>query len=196
MSILGINGSPRPTGYTGALVGDVLGGAAAAGAATELFQLGRMTVSPCIDCNACRPTARCAIDDDNQRFYRAVAEADSPKGLVIGTPIYLDHVSAQLKIWIDRLHAYNYTDLGDFMFPNGFRAVLVMTYGAADEHMYDFVVDWLAGLLEDRKVARVVDRIVLPGVPRLPIRVPEDVRQQAREAGRRLATSPHPKERP
>ncbi|NLF30745.1 MAG: flavodoxin family protein [Planctomycetes bacterium] len=188
MNILGINGSPRPAGHTGTLIGDVLAGAAEAGAATELFQLGRMTVSPCIDCDGCRATARCVLEDDNQRFYGAVAEARAPRGLVIGTPIYLDHVSAQLKVWIDRLHAYNYTKLGNFMFPDGFRAVLVVTYGAADPHLYDFVVDWLAGLIEDRKVARVVDRIVLPGTQRLPISLPEDVRQRARQIGRRLAT--------
>ncbi|MFW6153776.1 MAG: flavodoxin family protein [Planctomycetota bacterium] len=187
MSILGINGSPRPAGYTGTLVGDVLAGAAAAGAATELFHLGHMTVSPCIDCDACRATARCALDDGNQRFYRAVDAAEAPKGLVIGTPIYLDQVTAQLKAWIDRLHAYNFTKLGNYMFPEGFRAVLVVTYGAPDPHVYDFVVDWLAGLIDDRRVARVVDRIVLPATRRLPITMSDDVRQQAREAGRRLA---------
>jgi len=187
MSIIGVNGSPRPDGNTGSLVREVLNGAAAAGAETRLFQLGRMSISPCIDCAACRPTATCAIRDDNQAFYEAVAEARSPKGLVIGTPIYLDHISAQLKIWIDRLHAYNYNELGQHMFPEGFKAVLVVTYGAPKIDQYDAVADWIEELLDNRKFAAVTERIILSNAKRDPIDIPDDVLAKARQSGRRLA---------
>jgi len=186
MSIIGVNGSPRPDGNTGTLIREVLSGAAAAGADTQLLQLGRMDISPCIDCAACRPTAKCAIGDDNQAFYDAAAKARSPKGLVIGTPIYLDHISGQLKIWIDRLHAYNYTELGKHMFPEGFRAILVVTYGAPKADQYDSVVEWLSMLMKNLKYADVIETIVFNKAKRKPVDVPAELLTRARDAGRRL----------
>ena len=188
MSILGINGSPRPNGNTATLIHEVLAGAAEAGATTQLFQLGQMNVSPCIDCAACRPTAECVLQDDNQQFYATVAEAAAPKAMVIGTPIYLDHISAQLKTWIDRLHAYNYTALGKHMFPEGFKVVLVATYGAPKPDQYDAVIDWLAGVIENLRYGAVVDRIVLSTASRNPVAVPAKLLSRARAAGRRLVT--------
>jgi multimeric flavodoxin WrbA len=38
-----------------------------------------------------------------QQLYRAI---NISKGLVLGTPIYFDHVSAQTKLFLDRLYAY------------------------------------------------------------------------------------------
>ncbi len=187
MSIIGINGSPRAGGNTASLIQEVLRGAESAGAETQLFQLGAMDISPCIDCAACRPTAKCAIPDDNQAFYEAAAKAQSPKGMVIGTPIYLDHISGQLKIWIDRLHAYNYTEMGKHMFPQGFKAVLVITYGAPKVDRYDSVVDWLDKLMGDLKYAEVLERIIFNKASRDPVEVPDELIARAREAGRRLA---------
>jgi multimeric flavodoxin WrbA len=187
MSVIGINGSPRPGGYTGRIISEVLTGAAEAGAVTTHFQLGRMKVGPCIACEACRKTARCAVRDDMTQIYSALETGEGPRGVIFGTPIYLDHVTAQLKALIDRFHAYNYTDLGERMFPKGYRGVLVVTYGAGDPHEYDSVVDWLGGLVKDRCDVDVIGRIVLPASESRPPDQHTGILVRARDLGRQLA---------
>lgn len=187
MNIIAVNGSPNPAGSTARLVEEVLAGAAEVGAQGRMFQLGQMRVSPCIDCGGCRKTARCVVDDDMTDVFDALKTAASPKGLVLGTPIYLDHITAQLKAWIDRMHCFNHTELGAKMFPDGFRAVLVVTYGEKDPHFYDDVSGWLGGLVADRFKANVLEQIILPAasVDGLPSQT--DLLARARQAGRDLA---------
>ena len=120
MSMIGINGSPRSDGNTRKFVQAVLAGATSAGAETALFQLGEMKISPCVACMKCRKTARCAIKDDMQQIYAAIEAAKDPKALVLGTPIYFDHISAQMKAWIDRLFCWVYTERGQKMLSRGF----------------------------------------------------------------------------
>ncbi len=143
MNVLGINGSPRPNGNTFAVVQAVLGGAAEAGAQTEMMQVGRWVVAGCRACRQCKDSHRCVVGDDMQRFYDAAPLADL---LVIGSPIYLDHITAQLMAFIQRLFCYiGQPPAMESHYPRpGARAVLAITYGVGGEHAYDEVIDWLA----------------------------------------------------
>jgi multimeric flavodoxin WrbA len=189
MTILAVNGSPRAKGATAHLIRQVMEGTGAAGAETRLFQLGQMHVSPCTACMGCRKTARCTIKDDMYEFYDAAASAAEPKGLVIGTPIYFDHVSAQLKAWLDRLYCYTYTKKGDSTFPAGFRAVLVASWGWDKADAYAPVVDWLAERLSNYHGIEVVGSVRLPGADSKPLSERTEA-AQARELGRLLAKQP------
>jgi multimeric flavodoxin WrbA len=144
MNVVGVNGSGRTDGNTAALVNAVLRGAAENGAETLLLQLGEMDVAGCNGCEACKKTQRCVIGDDMGRFYELAPETDV---LVLGSPIYLDHVTAQMKTFLDRLYCY----IGPAMeklYPNPTaRAVIGITYGAGDRHMYDYVLDWITDRL-------------------------------------------------
>jgi multimeric flavodoxin WrbA len=187
MTILAVNGSPRANGATAYLIGNVLDGARESGAETKVFQLGEMDVSPCTACMGCKKTARCVIEDDMQGFYDAVASADEPKGLVVGTPIYFDHVSAQLKAWLDRLYCYTYTERGEKMFPSGFRAVFVTPWGWDKVDAYVAVVDWLEGRLEGYHGIETLGRVCLPGADSRPLSERVDAISRAGELGRLLA---------
>jgi multimeric flavodoxin WrbA len=164
----------------------VLAGAEEAGAQARLFQLGGLEISPCKACMGCRKTARCVVEDDMQRFYEAVESVSEPKGLVVGTPIYFDHVSAQLKTWLDRLYCYTYTERGEKAFPSGFRAVLVATWEWDKEDAYDPVLDWLEGRLKGYHAIETVGRIRLAGSGARPAKERDDLAAQARACGRQL----------
>src|SRR3989339_442307 len=127
MKIIGVNGSPHANHNTGFLVKKVLEGAGKAGAETMLFHPERMKLRSCKACMACkkRPLA-CSIKDDMAGFVGAVEEGC---GLVIGTPVYFDHVSAQLKMFLDRMYCFLGPDLKNH-FPKKARAVLVMPHEA------------------------------------------------------------------
>ncbi len=95
MNILYISGSPRNNSNTDYLLKHTLdqtGG--------EFLKLTDYTIGPCASCWACLKNGSCAIRDDmsNVIMPRLLA-ADA---LVIGTPVYFNNVTAQLKCFIDR----------------------------------------------------------------------------------------------
>ncbi len=186
MSVIAVNASPRPDGSTGKLIQEVIAGTEEAGKQAQVFQLGRMNISPCTACMQCRKTAECAVKDDMIATYEAVDSAAPSKALVIGTPIYFDHVSAQFKGWLDRLYCYCYTERGQRMFPKGFKAVLVATYEAPDPHCYDFVLEWLKERLEFYHEIEVVAQIAMGGSAQKPLDQRPDLVDRARDAGRLL----------
>lgn len=121
--VVGVSCSPRRRSNTELLVRRVLEGAREAGAETRLFAFSRMTVAPCDACQGCKTTGRCVVEDDMQPIYEALRRA---RGLVLGTPIYLDYVAAQAKIFIDRLYCYIGPTL-EHRFPRDVKLVLIFT---------------------------------------------------------------------
>jgi multimeric flavodoxin WrbA len=140
MNTLGIVTSPRREGNTAKIVEAIIEGAEEKGSETEMIYLGDLNISPCNSCDACKETGNCVLEDDMQPIYKALERADN---IVLGTPIYFDHISAQCKILIDRLYSFNWVKkLND-----GKRAVLVITYEENKPEIYDSVLEWLEGRL-------------------------------------------------
>ena len=101
MKILTIHGSPHTTrSTTRKLAGLVLEGAAEAGAETEMIDLCDFRVTPCTACDACSFNGVCVNDDDVPSIIERMNEAD---GIVFASPVYIDNVSGQMKIFFDRL---------------------------------------------------------------------------------------------
>ncbi len=101
MYILVINGSPRTIrSHTRKLAGFVLEGAAGAGAETEMVDLCDLRITPCTACEGCSCTGICVFDDDLPLLVERMKEAD---GIVLASPVYIDNVSGQMKIFFDRL---------------------------------------------------------------------------------------------
>ena len=101
--VLALVGSPRVRGNTDILVTELLRGAKDAGARTKKIYLNRLKITPCQACYRCLKTGRCPIDDDMQRLYDLIYDADA---IVFGTPIYWWTVSAQTKLCLDRWFAF------------------------------------------------------------------------------------------
>jgi multimeric flavodoxin WrbA len=101
MKILAINGSPRTVrSTTRRLAGFVLEGAANAGAETEMIDLCDLNVTPCTACEACSLSGTCVNDDDVPLLVDRMKGAD---GIVFASPVYIDNVSGQMKVFFDRL---------------------------------------------------------------------------------------------
>lgn len=121
MNILCLLGSPRKNGNTAALLNSMIKGLDENSKANiENVYLHGLQISPCSACDACHilPDAECAIKDDMQNLYLKVSKADV---LVFATPIYWWNVSAQTKLFIDRLYGSHNL--------RGKKAILLMTYG-------------------------------------------------------------------
>jgi multimeric flavodoxin WrbA len=101
MRIIAIHGSPRTIrSSTRKLAGFVLAGAGEAGAETEMIDLCDHQVIPCTACEACTVNGVCVNDDDVPGLVARIKEADA---LVFGSPVYIDTISGQMKVFFDRL---------------------------------------------------------------------------------------------
>ncbi len=101
MKILAIHGSPRTIrSTTRKLAGLVLEGAAEAGAETEMIDLADYPVIPCTACEACSLNGICVNYDDVPSLLGRMQEAD---GIILGSPVYIDNISGQMKVFFDRL---------------------------------------------------------------------------------------------
>jgi multimeric flavodoxin WrbA len=101
MKILAIHGSPRTTGSTTRkLATFILEGAAETGAETEMIDLCDYRITPCTACDACSLNGVCVNDDDVPVIVARMKDAD---GIIFGSPVYIDNVTGQMKLFFDRL---------------------------------------------------------------------------------------------
>ncbi len=101
MKILGINGSPRgPQSQTLRLVNGVLNGAREAGAEVELVDVCGLHIEYCNGCQVCYQRGECVKKDDFAELYRKMLASD---GIVLGSPNYINSITAQLKTLLDRM---------------------------------------------------------------------------------------------
>ncbi len=110
MKILGLIGSYRKNGNTDTAVRKVLEGAMNQGAEVEALYLKDYEIKDCNGCEACKKTFECVIQDDMQKIYPKIMEAD---GVVIGSPTYFYNVTGIIKNLIDRLYCYETFDEED-----------------------------------------------------------------------------------
>jgi len=102
MRVLILNGSARrEKGVTGRLLRSIVKGLSEGGALVTQFQIQNLKISSCTACLSCmhRKTGECALKDDMNLIYEELKMSDV---LIMATPVYLDGMSAQLKMVIDR----------------------------------------------------------------------------------------------
>jgi len=103
MHIVGFSASPRSQGSTSWVVDTILEGARSRGAQACSWSSATLDLQPCRACFACRAKDRtCTVRDDMPRVHASLLEAQA---LVLGMPIFMGQMSAQAKIFVDRLHA-------------------------------------------------------------------------------------------
>jgi len=101
MKVLGLNASPKgKESQTLRLVVAVLDGAEVEGAKTELVDVCDLDISFCTACGACYSKGECSQVDDFPDLFDRMLDAD---GIVLGSPNYIDQVSAQMKVVFDRM---------------------------------------------------------------------------------------------
>lgn len=114
MEICGIVGSPKKKGNVDLLVSQVLEGAVSLGAEVGKVYLNDLKIKPCQDCGKDPHPEYCLFDDDMQTVYQMLETCDA---IVLGSPVYFDTVSAQVKLMVDRSNCLMpYTKLPDGSF--------------------------------------------------------------------------------
>jgi len=95
MQIIYISGSPREKSNTDYLLNylkSLIGG--------EFIKLTKYQIAPCKSCWACLKTKRCIINDEmTNNLMPILLKANV---IILGSPVYFNNVSAQLKAFIDR----------------------------------------------------------------------------------------------
>ncbi len=100
MKTLAIVGSFRKEGNTDLIIDRVLAGAASRGGETEKVFVDDLQVAPCQGCLDCRKEGICKNNDDLMEMVRKLEEAD---GIIVGSPIYGNYMTGQLKVLLDRM---------------------------------------------------------------------------------------------
>jgi multimeric flavodoxin WrbA len=96
--IAGIVGSPRLKKNTDALVQQALDGCRSKGALVETIYLNKLEIKPC-QAHKIQDGKGCIMRDGMDAVYEIFEAAD---GLVLGTPVFYNSVSSQMKLMIDR----------------------------------------------------------------------------------------------
>jgi multimeric flavodoxin WrbA len=130
MNVLALQASPRRRGNTVALARALLEGLKSGGVkqVSEVF-LDELSIRPCNNCDACRRRKGlfCVFDDGMTPLYAKFIEAEL---VVLASPVYWWSISAQLKLFVDRLYGLNYEQHPERY--RGKRLVLVFTH--QEEH--------------------------------------------------------------
>jgi len=130
MNVLALQASPRKKGNTVTLARALLEGLKAGGVkqVSEVF-LDDLEIHACTNCEACRGEGGpfCVFQDGMSPLYQRFIAADL---VVLASPVYWWSVSAQLKLFIDRLYGLNYEQHPEHY--KGKKLVLVFTH--QEEH--------------------------------------------------------------
>lgn len=129
MRVLALNGSPRKGGNTDLLIDEFLRGAAELGCECEKIYLDDFVIRPAAElCDAQAERVDLRADDDCRMVLDRVIAADI---LVLGSPVYWQGVTAQLKCFVDRFSCH----YAQPWFNEGMRGkgwVAIVPHGASD----------------------------------------------------------------
>ena len=172
--IIGINGSPKgDKSQTRRLVMGVLEGARQAGADITFIDICKLDIDYCTGCGSCYAKGECVHDDDFGALLEKMHDSD---GIVLGSPNYINQVTAQLKTVLDRMadsiHCQTFA---------GKHGCSVCTAGGS---YADEVADYMNMTLQNLGATSVGKVAVLIGADPNAIVVGE---KQAKELGRNLA---------
>lgn len=98
-TLIALNGSPVRGSSVDLMLRSICAGAEAAGGRSEHVYCNELTVKPCQACGPEPTSGYCIFHDDMDRIYAAL---ESAHAIAVGSPVYFDGVSAQLKLVMDR----------------------------------------------------------------------------------------------
>lgn len=141
-----LNGSPRRTGNTSALVKAFTEGAESAGHTVTEFFLDSVNIHGCKGCFGGHSSKECPCvqRDDMNKIYPVVRECDV---IVLASPLYYWNMSGQIRTAIDRLFALEEGD-GNLLRGHGKASALLM---AAEGHGFEDVLVYYNHLMEHLK---------------------------------------------
>jgi multimeric flavodoxin WrbA len=100
MQVVGIVASPRKLMNTDTIVQRILDGCQESGVSVTKIYLNDLEIQACQACKI-QDGSGCVYQDAMEQIYEVFETAD---GLVLGTPVYYNTVSSQMKLMIDRCY--------------------------------------------------------------------------------------------
>jgi len=175
MDIIGIIASPRKDGNTAWVVNTILEGAQEQGAETRSWYFSDLDIEPCRGCLCCHEEGNrgCIINDDMQELYGALEHADA---LVLGSPVYMGQMSAQAKIFTDRLFAQISPRFSPYYKEKVAKQklVLVFTQGNPDPGMFQVYFEYTKKIFQMLEFD-VKEVVVVAGMREKPARERKDL---------------------
>jgi len=98
-SLVALNGSPVRGSSVDLLLQAICAGADEAGGTSQHIYCNELHVKPCQACGPEPTSGYCIFHDDMDPIYAAL---ESAHAVAVGSPVYFDGVSAQLKLVMDR----------------------------------------------------------------------------------------------
>jgi NAD(P)H-dependent FMN reductase len=108
--VVAINGSPhRAIGNTSQMIRMIGEGLSREGIVLEEIFLTDKEIAYCIGCAVCLEKGKCWRKDDHAGITDALFAAD---GIILASPVYFKHVTAQMKTFIDRSLTFGHKPRG------------------------------------------------------------------------------------
>ncbi len=105
-TIVAVNGSPHAgMGNTTMMIEMLRKPLAEEGFNLEMIYLSEKEINYCYGCGFCMEKGKCWIEDDHRSIVNKLLSAD---GIVLGSPVYVLHVTGQMKTFLDRSLAYGH----------------------------------------------------------------------------------------
>jgi len=105
-TIVAVNGSPHAgIGNTSMMIEMLREPLSGEGFNLEVINLSEHEIEYCTGCAFCLEKGNCWIDDDHKTITKRLLAAD---GIILASPVYVMHVTAQMKTFIDRCLAFGH----------------------------------------------------------------------------------------
>lgn len=136
-TIVAINGSPHAgIGNTAMMIEMLRPVLTTEGFELDVIYLSDYEIEYCTGCGWCMEKGKCWIPDDQADILKRLPAAD---GIILGSPVYFLHVTAQMKTFLDRSLAFGHKPRTDWK--PGLAVSVSAGYGETQ------TADYLAGLL-------------------------------------------------
>ena len=164
MNILAINGSGRPFGNNYNLLSTCLESFNKNNNTTEMIQLSNSLIEGCKSCYSCKNNGnQCIIEDDMTLISKKVLESDV---LIISSPIYMWQISAQTKLFMERLYPLYHFDRPSEL--KGKKLILFFTQSTPDKKMFEAYIEHVKASMIFLGFD-VIEVVIIPG-----LRKPDD----------------------
>lgn len=156
MKITAVSGSPVRQGNSEEMINYFLSGFA--GDDINIFNINELNCKGCQACDECKKSdsIECALHDDMQPVMNSLAKSDL---IVLAGPIYMDQITAQMRIFQDRLNVFLRSDFSTKL--KEIPTVLLFSQAIEDENFYFNYFATLSKVYGKFNM-KVVDMIVLP----------------------------------
>jgi multimeric flavodoxin WrbA len=100
MKVIAVNSSPNLNGNTFQSLEKVCKVLKTKNIETDIIQLRKMDLNPCLACYKCMGKGRCVQNDDINPLLKKLLEAD---GIILGSPTYFSNVTSRMQMFIERI---------------------------------------------------------------------------------------------